>query len=363
MGPWSDDQGAGKGASSKAKEARRQSSADKVFIENEAMKKVAKPPRRDPDAAIAKCIADNFKGWSQHDIHGTPDPETGMNLWETLVDSKRKHKEEPKVYPMGSKFYRHIKQKFMPESFPAKQLKAKDPDEVIEDELLKAMMYYKSTNSRAKMDSFIQHSASLNQRECVGIYTYFLELKPSTSSDQLKCALNVMRMVKRLGLLEKYPTETELIKQHMYPVLSQAHLTMKSSAVTPAQFVSMHGEILSLILPMSDLKKVLRVSDGVFKPVKGELASVVNSSNIGRRLLGFLCKQTLAEETATIIETGIKDFLNSKGKKTIDAWSMFRKDIVDKVSKEPLVCSWACPLLVSLFLFSFLGTQTYTVKF
>ena len=183
------------------------------------------------------------------------------------------------------------------------------------------------------------HSASLNQREVVGIYTYFLELKPSASSDQLKCALNVLRMVARLNLQELFKEETGLIKQHMDIVLCQAHITMKSSAVTPAQFANMHGEILKLILPLEPLLKVLVITDGLFKPVQGELALVVNSSNIGKRLLGFLCKQTLAEEASIVIERMIKQFLKVKGKKTLEGWSLRRKDIVEKVCQEPLVYS------------------------
>lgn len=338
MGPAPAQHDVGKGKA-KANPGKR-SSADAFFLETEAVKQgVSKAPRRDPDATIAKCIGDNFKGFSQNDIHGHPDPETGMSLWETVVDRKRKHKEEPKLYPMGSRWYRELRQKFLPESFPAAKLKATDPREALDDQLPKAMMHYKSSASRAKMDSFIVHAASLNQRETIGIYTYFLELKPSTSSDQLKCALNVIRMVARLNLQELFKEETGLIKQHMDIVLSQAHITMKGSAVTPAQFSNMHSDILKLILPMEPLLKVLAITDGLFKPVKHELALVVNSSNIGKRLLGFLCKQTLAEEAAIVTERMIKKFLKAKGKKTLEGWSACRKDIVEPVCQEPLVYS------------------------
>ena len=240
---------------------------------------------------------------------------------------------------LGSRWHREVRQKFLPESFPASKLKARNLSDPIDEELLKGMMYYKSSASRAKIDSFVMHAASLNQREIVGVYTYFLELKPSTSSDQLKCALNVIRMVARLNLQELFKEETGLIKQHMDIVLSQAHITMKGSAVTPAQFSNMHSDILKLILPMEPLLKVLAITDGLFKPVKEELALVVSSSNIGKRLLGFLCKQTLAEEASVVIETMIKKFLKVKGKKTLEGWSLCRKDIVEKVGKEPLVYS------------------------
>ena len=338
MGPCPDEQGVGKG---KAKvNLGKRSSADAFFMESEAVKLCTpKVPRRDPDAMVAKYIGDNFKGWSQNDIHGHPDQETGMSLWETVADRKRKHKEEPKLYPMGSRWYREARQKFMPESFPASKLKATNTNEAIDEELLKGMMHYKSSASRAKIDAFIMHAASLNQREVVGIYTYFLELKPSASSDQLKCALNVLRMVARLNLEELFKEETAIIKQHMDTVMSQAHITLKSSAVTPAQFANMHGEILKLILPMEPLLKVLAITDGLFKPVKEELALVVSSSSIGKRLLGFLCKQTLAEEASIVIEKMIKKFLKAKGKKTLEGWSLCRKDIVEKVCQEPLVYS------------------------
>ena len=285
---------------------------------------------------IDKAVGDNFKGWDASDIHGSKDPDSGLTLYETIADRKRKNMQDARAYPMGARWYKETKFKFMPDYYPAKKLKALDRDEPIHDDLLKAMMYYKSTGSRAKMDAFVKVSPELNQREVCGIYTYCLDLKPTTSSDSLKCCLNVMRMVVRLALDQKYPNETGLLKEHFDEILCQAHLVQKGSVVTPLQFANMHGEILELLVPMNSLMKVLRVTDGKFKPVKGELTQVVNSGKIGKRLLGYLCRQTLAEEVSVIIEGGLNNFIGTGEAISLDRWAVCRKEITDKLHSDPL---------------------------
>lgn len=285
---------------------------------------------------IDKAVGDNFKGWDASDIHGSKDAETGLTLYETIVDRKRKNMQDPKAYPMGARWYKGTKFKFMPDSYPAKKLKALDRDGPINDDLRKAMMYYKSTCSRAKMDAFVKVAPELNQREACGIYTYCLDLKPTTSSDSLKCCLNVMRMVARPALDQKYPTETELLKEHFDDILCQAHLVQKGSVVTPLQFANTHGEILGLLVPMASLMKVLRVTDGKFKPVKDELTQVVNSGKIGKRLLGYLCRQTLAEEVTVIIEEGLNKFTGTGDAISLDRWAVCREKITDQLLSDPI---------------------------
>ena len=340
MGP---DRSAPRGAASKsaaakaaASAASKRSSAEQVFLD-EAAKPAKKAPRRDFEGMIDKAVQDNFKNWDASDIHGSKDPDTGMTLYETIAHRKRKNTQDAKAYPMGSRWYKEIRYKFMPDSYPAKKLKALSPDEPIHDDLLKAMMYYKSTGSRAKMDAFVKIAPALNQRECCGIYTYLLELKPTTSSDSLKCCLNTMRMVVRLGLDQKYPTETALLKDHFDEILCQAHLVQKGSVVTPLQFLNMHGEILALLIPISSLMKVLAVSDGKFKPVKAELTEVVNSGKIGKRLLGYLCRQTLAEEVSVIIEDSLNTFIGKDKPISLERWADCRKEITDKLHSDPLL--------------------------
>jgi hypothetical protein len=314
----------------------KRSSAEQVFMDT-AKQPARKAARRDFEGAVEKAVHDNFKGWDAADIHGSKDPETGLTLYETIADRKKKHAQDPKAFPMGSRWYKEIRYKFMPDSYPAKRLKAVNPDEPISDDLLKAMMYYKSTGSRAKMDAFINLTPELNQREVCGVYTYLLELKPTTSSDSLKCCLNVMRMVVRLGLDSKFNMETSLLKDAFDDILCQAHLVQKGAVVTPLQFVHMHGEVLALIVPMKSLLKVLGVTDGKFKPVKAELTEVVNAGKIGKRLLGFLCRQTLAEEVSVSIEEALNKFCTPGKTITMETWAFCRKQITDQLHSDPLL--------------------------
>jgi len=99
------------------------------------------------------------------------------------------------MWPMCSKWYRQIKYKFMPDSIPARKLEATDPNGKIDDELLEAMMCYKSSDVRAKTDACVNLATHVNHGEFCGIYAYMLELKATTLSASLKCCLNVLRLV------------------------------------------------------------------------------------------------------------------------------------------------------------------------
>jgi len=123
------------------------------------------------------------------------------------------------------------------------------------------------------------------------------------------------------------------MRQAFDDALAQAHLVQKGWSVWPMQPAQMHGDILPLVVSMDPLMRVLQVTDGALKPVKDDLTVVVSSSAVGKRLLGFLCRQTLAGELAIIIEQGLKVFMDVKGTITLVSWVACSKQIMEQVTK------------------------------
>ena len=140
---------------------------------------------------------------------------------------------------MGAKYYARLKEAFELEASPQKQLKVNDETESIKPMLLKAIVSSKAKQpNRQPMMGYLHMAEKPNQKELVGILRWGLELKPSTSSEQLRCCLDLMRWCARLELYKDFPDEIKLMKAQFDKTLVEAPapiLNLKQWGADPPQ--------------------------------------------------------------------------------------------------------------------------------
>jgi len=124
---------------------------------------------------------------------------------------------------MGSKYYAKIKDLYQTEDSPQKLLTVKDDKEEISPALLKAIVSSQAKQpNRQPMLGYLNTADKPNQKELVGILRWGLDLRPSSSAEQLRCCLDLMRYVARLKLAALFKDEMEIMRNHFDETLVQA---------------------------------------------------------------------------------------------------------------------------------------------
>jgi hypothetical protein len=137
---------------------------------------------------------------------------------------------------MGAKYYAKIKALYQTEDSPMKLLKVTDDTLVIGTQLLKAIVSAKAKQpNRQPMLGYLNTADKPNQKELVGILRWGLDLKPSSSAEQLRCCLDLMRYVARLQLDKAFPTEIGIMHSHFDDSLVQALFTRLCMRCNPPQ--------------------------------------------------------------------------------------------------------------------------------
>ena len=194
---------------------------DRALASEPAAKKRRTLAKQDTDAAVTKSLADNFKNFSATQIDATMI--NGLTLRQQLAEDKRRHKENPKAFPMGQKYYAAMRSAYSSAEDPQKQLQVKDATLGVNAQLLKAMVALKAKQpNRQPMLGYLHVAEVPNQKELCGILKWGLELRPSASPEQLRCCLDLMRYVARLGLHKLFPDELLVMQAHFDETLVQA---------------------------------------------------------------------------------------------------------------------------------------------
>eukprot|EP00971_Amphidinium_carterae_P339458 6477277-Amphidinium_carterae.2 len=81
--------------------------------------------------------------------------------------------------------------------------------------------------------------------------------------------------------------------------------------MTPNEFVGKFEDVVALVLPMSELKKVLELEEtGSWLDVKEEILHVTSSSCLGDRLYGWAGEQVLRSELKDAMAEAVKTMLS-----------------------------------------------------
>ena len=94
---------------------------------------------------------------------------------------------------------------FKNNSSPEKNLKSLKDDEEVQEPLMKAMVAYTSTGNRGPMSQQLILLDDYNETEVTGIFQFALELRPSSSGEQLRCTKLVLRFMLEQYVAKRFP--------------------------------------------------------------------------------------------------------------------------------------------------------------
>ena len=276
--------------------------ADQVCVagKKSSSAKVAAAPKKksrvlakqDTDEQVSRSLRDNFKGLTHVEKHHNRNKD-GQTLAEAIAERKRLNRQDRTKYPCGERFYRDLRQQFFSDENPLRRLAAKDENDVVHPKLVAAMVKYKSTASKDAMGAYIRLADAVNQKELVGICRFALEIKPTSSAEQLRLSMDVLRFFVRLDLKSKFAEEILIMTTWIDSVLVAALQKCKGAAAKPSRFVAQHKDHLGLMADMSPFDALLKASKS-WDGLETELAIAVNGSKVGMQLFGPAYASVLA---------------------------------------------------------------------
>ncbi|CAE8612880.1 unnamed protein product [Polarella glacialis] len=302
-------------------------------LEPKAVKGKRLLKKNDTDKDVKKSIHDNLKDMSTAELHGTTDTD-GMTCYQRLAAQKRKHRDDPANHPIGSTFYKELRQTFRSEEHPANRLKATDHKEPIDDALLKAMMLYKKNSAdRGPLNSFIAHAQMVNQHELVGILQYFIQLSPGTSAEQFRFCYTILQFLARIDAPNKFPDEIVVVKGHVDQVLLAAWGKQQGKALNRRSFLEVRSDVWPLVLPKDDTECIM-AHEGAWADVQSSLVQVTMSSRLGAELFGLCCSQVLAENVDKVVSAGIATLFENPITKI--RFENSKRKVLEQLAQSPL---------------------------
>jgi hypothetical protein len=259
---------------------------------------------------VSKAIIDNLKGWTLMELDVNRDAD-GKTCREVIRERKELHLQDKRKYPCGKHFWAEIKATFRSGDSPQKVLTAMGPKEgPIQEPLLRAMMLYKKTGTRAAMMSFLETCGDISRFELSGLLQFALEQRASTSFDQMRVSKALLNVFASKNFVVKYPDEMAHVTSWIDDTLCYLYMKSKQMRVKPSEFISCNRPLVMLVLPMKETDALINhVGDWTEK--ESEVVTVVNGSNLGRSIFGFAIEQVLGEVVSREITLQIDELLKN----------------------------------------------------
>ena len=112
------------------------------------------------------------------------------------------------------------------------------------------------------------------------------------------------------------------------------HINAKSSAMKPIQFLTIHRDMVALLLPMDKVDRVLEET-GRWSVVRDELVAICDTV-LGKRLFGDTLAKVLASTVEDIAQDHVSKFLTGK-KVLLASVQTLKKNLLDKIMAVPHV--------------------------
>ena len=150
-----------------------------------------------------------------------------------------------------------------------------------------------------------------NLKEACGILRWFLSLKPTASTEQLNCCMEVLRWVVRHNLHDKFHEKVQLVTSSINAALTRCLDLARKQGCKPTEFLKLHSSEVAMLLPSAELEKVLSHT-GEWLEVEPQLQVLVSSCGLGMQLFGFAIKETLGAMVCQKLEKHLDELIKSK---------------------------------------------------
>ena len=241
----------------------------------------------------------------------------GQTAREVVTQRKRLHREDPAHFTIVAKFYAEVRRAFKRQPASAQLLQPRDDDGDVTPMLLSAMVAFKKTGNRSPFAGCLRLLDEISRADLIGVLRWALELRPTVSAEQLRCALAVARFIARLELPTRWPQEVGAVSQWLDELMLHLWSSSKGPMQRPSTFIHQHRDVIFLVLPMEATQQIL-MHKGHFCGVERQLLQA-SQSRLGMALFGACLHGVLGERVQFCIEQGIVALL---GEGTITAASM-----------------------------------------
>ena len=291
-------------AASSAASAKRKAEAKSLFGKLEAdeqtVSKPASKKTRTEQQAMNKFLADNFPGFTNEELFMRK--VDGRTLTERLEYDKARKKNGEQV-TTGKFYYATLRSLYRSPKSVESCLQVKDGDAPQDERMCYALAA--AADAKRSFDllfSWCETVQDVNQTNIVVLFKILLTISPAKSLETASATIQVMRMIRRLNLNVKYPEEVALMKGHFDQACVKSLACDKAQKRSGEAWCDENKSWACLVLPEDSTTKALG-EEHDFKNVRDDIAAVVDSSEVGKRLLAKVSRQMRYDSVEVAITT------------------------------------------------------------
>ena len=297
------------------------------LVEN--VKKLKKTPS---EAVAVNACANHFKEFSEEEVY--LHKKDAATMFDDVLRGVRAKKKDKK-FPLGSNFYKMVRERYPKTKQNALLLTPPVPAENVKPMLMKAMISSKQRRpDHSLMLSFLGSQSTANVTELIGVIRWAQLMNPNAKKMAV-CCIAFGRFVVRTGVEASWK---EIFKAVIKPICDKTiralwqratakHVKNKPTAVL---FCQTQSDLVSSIFPSADLKKVLEC-EGNWTTVQTQLNTLASTGQAVLDIWSFALVQVLSKKISDTIEKRSADWAR-EGVLTEEGLQKAKCDAIDEVS-------------------------------
>lgn len=323
-------------AEKRQKKDREPCVADNLVVKDEHEEEERKKKRADKkpiseslDCKVARCVRDNFKGWSYHKTDFTI--RNGMSLREKIRFDKERVAAGEKGVNFGKHYFSELRTLYGADTDPEQMIDVVDDSETIDPRLETAL---EGLFDRAKdYDSgiaLLEHMDLCNQKTLVGLLRAALTVNPCATMSGNRFVMAVMRYIRRVGVIDKFPQEVKHMRKHFDMALQKSFLEYKKMELSALDWWNKHKTCATLVVPDEATEKCYACKTH-WADVEEELRLVVESGDLGHLMFGRALQSIAAKKVDSLLEDSVQKL--AKTKITPESMAAARQEIIGETKK------------------------------
>ena len=272
--------------------------------ENLPVQREKRGRKRSLDEIVTKCISDNFKSMSEVQTDLTIID--GVSLRQRLRADKSVQNADASKIKMGKLYYDKLRLLYASSSSPEQLLRVLDEREPVPSALMDACAAALShRRNLSPLVEFMQRCTTMNQKSVVGLYRTLLRLSPSVSVLITEMLMDAMAMVRRMDLQSKFPAEFQHVRKHFDATLVKSLAAFKQHGQSAQLRWDSSRPCAALLLPEVAVDACVQCRT-TWADVATELASVIQSSDVGKRLFASAWRDLQCARVRAAIDSIVK---------------------------------------------------------
>lgn len=259
---------------------------------------------RTEEQALQKVLNDNFPGFSDEELF--MNRIQGKTLPERIQHDRNRVAKGDRI-TMGKMYYATLRDLYRSPNSAHARLQVQDDSMPQDESLIEALVCLVQTRrSVMEIITWSETASEVNQMNFVALLKQVLKIPPQKSLENCSITVALMRMIVRLDLHTKFPNEMLAMRSHFDSACCKSLASFKSQMRSGSEWWTMNREWAKLVLPMQATNVALAEKNSLAQ-VDAEINMVVESSEVGRRLLEAAMRQVQLDKIAGRIAEHVKE--------------------------------------------------------